>query len=783
MQTEGRERAEILRHLTGVRGAVLMQRLIAVSRVDQRMLRSMISLVSSPSFKRYYISDRRSPQIYQSGWLATGALFHIYFAKQQGVEPVLFNPKVLDQSRGETVRYRQQLFRENRVLRKQFVQMVNRMLDEHQSRLLALKVVRNSGLFEFFPKVQNLFMRLTSEKDRYLRVECVLACTKMVQIPNHVRMEMSRTEEPVIVSEQKFQKQWQEQVQQIRTFLVNIVTEEKYDPQLRIEAYRVCIESKPDQALVRIIINQLMVERVEQVYNYVKRHLDQLSMTQHVCYQSLASRLRPLLTLMTKKTSGLEYSAYQQLPVWLREKQMGAILETDIIYSDKSFTPRRANAKVDLQVLGRNVQVMEIGVHTEGMQTLLEAAFGPDGEVRKMRSSEELLRRSARSIPKSDPLKTEKLRIQPRRPLEEPRLHAYLNMFGYTMAFWEPNTQTLKQIARDGKIDVSSLTGFTIKDKTCTDLLHGHIFMPSPSGFFVEHVTTLSAFNSLTSSMRLPSTPEPSVLKGSLMMQPHSRLVISSQLSCSLQVLRYSTSWATNINLTPNKMSFRWRLDFNKRGDSSSSMPKVELSWTTPQRMVALFNMRNRLENIIENVLYNPKFGVRSKKIVQKLQHRQSFRQVKERSQNTLRDVLKFLGMGTIRYTSQYHSTRGIRNPPVMALMGPAEMTLRLGNTLEESTRQPTMMTLVLEPLNFRKSDNILTPFLVRIVESTDRKIVNQDLLPIDIAMSGLREILKLKLDIHRKDPANWNIIKAETVVANKYDRSNIKTVRSVFLQ
>ena len=81
-----------------------------------------------------------------------------------------------------------------------------------------------------------------------------------------------------------------------------------------------------------------------------------------------------------KFSRNIEWSAFSEVA------NVGGTLESNLIWSPKSFLPRSANLNLTVDMFGESVNLLEIGGRAEGLDYLLETIFGPNGEPNKKQS-------------------------------------------------------------------------------------------------------------------------------------------------------------------------------------------------------------------------------------------------------------------------------------------------------------------------------------------------------------------------------------------------------------
>ncbi|GAB1606235.1 hypothetical protein Ahia01_000906000, partial [Argonauta hians] len=91
-----------------------------------------------------------------------------------------------------------------------------------------------------------------------------------------------------------------------------------------------------------------------------------------------SEKLRQKLLNTHKGFSGLNvlrYSGHYEHSVFSEGANIGASSSANVIFSPKSFVPRSASVNLTLNVLGRSVNLVELGLHSENLEWSLERQF------------------------------------------------------------------------------------------------------------------------------------------------------------------------------------------------------------------------------------------------------------------------------------------------------------------------------------------------------------------------------------------------------------------------
>jgi len=149
------------------------------------------------------------------------------------------------------------------------------------------------------------------------------------------------------------------------------------DSEVRINAYLAAMQCADDQTLVRIQ-SILESEEINQVGSFIWTHLTNLQQTASPAKASIRAilenvQLQKQFDLDKRKFSrNVEFSTFSEL------LNIGASVESNLIWSADSFVPRSAMLNLTVDVFGQSVNLLEVGGRIQGLEDLLEKVFGPE---------------------------------------------------------------------------------------------------------------------------------------------------------------------------------------------------------------------------------------------------------------------------------------------------------------------------------------------------------------------------------------------------------------------
>ncbi|XP_076472286.1 uncharacterized protein LOC143301780 [Babylonia areolata] len=190
---------------------------------------------------------------------------------------------------------------------------------------------------------------------------------------------------------------------------VNQIMEDKQeDSELRIAAYLAVMTCPDDVTLQRV---QLLLESEtdQQLGSFVWSHLTNLQETSSPHKQAVRQLLKNVQLPAKFNLGRLQFSRNYEGSAFLKRLNSGAAAEGNLVWSSSSSLPRSASANLTVDLFGRSLNLLDVGLRLEGLEYLMETLLGPNGYFGK----------SAKGDGQLDELKGS----------------LYLRMFGNEMAF------------------------------------------------------------------------------------------------------------------------------------------------------------------------------------------------------------------------------------------------------------------------------------------------------------------------------------------------------------
>ncbi|XP_076812226.1 uncharacterized protein LOC143459128 isoform X1 [Clavelina lepadiformis] len=239
-----------------------------------------------------------------------------------------------------------------------------------------------------------------------------------------------------------------------RFALREILSDASEDSEIRIAAYSALMQC-PSFEVVRLVINLMQSEEVNQVGSYIWRHVMEIGQSADPLKQYM-KKLFSISDLSDKFSKDKQkFSGYYEKSLYFETLNLGAELDGDLVWSTTSFIPRSARLNLTVDVFGAAFNLFEIGGRVQGLERQLERMFGPSATESVLLSaflgfkSNEGSEKNKRGAISNYDRKLEEIerRHQQATPtLEEPSASVFFRMFGNELAFSTFQTEIAESI-------------------------------------------------------------------------------------------------------------------------------------------------------------------------------------------------------------------------------------------------------------------------------------------------------------------------------------------------
>ncbi|XP_041357850.1 apolipophorins-like [Gigantopelta aegis] len=199
-----------------------------------------------------------------------------------------------------------------------------------------------------------------------------------------------------------------------RSDVLNVFTDLTLDSELRIEAYLATMQC-PDDDVIEIVRQTLTRETDKQVGSFVWSHITNLMESSSPHKQNLKTILKDENLLKEFDLEKMKYSRNYEGSVFIDKFNIGALADSNLIWSGKSLVPRSAVVNITVDLFGNSINLFEIGGRLEGLEYLLETYLGPYGYFSEK--------------------KTKKSAAKSKLNLDQLKASGYMRMFGNELSF------------------------------------------------------------------------------------------------------------------------------------------------------------------------------------------------------------------------------------------------------------------------------------------------------------------------------------------------------------
>ncbi|XP_050528812.1 uncharacterized protein LOC126898616 isoform X2 [Daktulosphaira vitifoliae] len=162
-----------------------------------------------------------------------------------------------------------------------------------------------------------------------------------------------------------------------RPTMLNNYLNQSLDSEVRIAAYLQVMRC-PIYSVVRHIVAALDTEEVNQVGSFVYTHLKNLKKSSIPYNLEIQTMLSGDISKKFK-TDIRKFSRNYELSFLLSEYGVGVSIDSNVIFSPKSYIPRSITSNLTLSLFGEYINVIDVEVYGEGLEFYLEALFKPGG--------------------------------------------------------------------------------------------------------------------------------------------------------------------------------------------------------------------------------------------------------------------------------------------------------------------------------------------------------------------------------------------------------------------
>uniref|UniRef100_A0A1I8JE62 VWFD domain-containing protein n=1 Tax=Macrostomum lignano TaxID=282301 RepID=A0A1I8JE62_9PLAT len=661
--------------------SIIFTKLSMMEKVQLKMLQTMLEVVKDSGFRSNLMTAERMP-IFSTAWLSMGALVNVYYAKQGGVEPYMHpiqnNAEQKRQWRNAPWEARQAQAADSEEFRREFIRQVRQGLDKTDfARNLALKVTKNCGLFELYEKLAPIIRKRDTTKVTE-RVQAVYATQNMLRRNTLVRVTAQDArsvsqEEKYIREDSEHASHFKQISSQIQADLISCFRNVREDPEVRIACYRVLMQCENiKQTVLNMLIQSILSEPTQQVYTYCVQHMSQIAKNSLPRYSRVSQTVRSALSMVKRRQPlDLVYSRVFHGQLWDELHQMGFTVETDMIVSDKAFTPRWTHFRIEHQNLGMNAPLLEIGLRSQGLQGMLEKVFGPRGMISQAGGVMKLLKRVSRSLDATTSDSEQLLQILPRILSEVPNMDLTISLMGYDIVYMK-NTREIVDSVRNmnSRALKKSMASFAKFMKPFDGLftISSNFEIPTPAGTILDFNCLLNIIFKPRVDVRQDLSDDTGKVDATLFFPL--KVTGFRRIGSNMHVLNHYHQWLTSLKVNKDVL-YQFRAQFDK---TNPKKIVVSFKLAVPTTKVPIVKFENdAFSTISESLFTSGRLTFTTLDTI--IRHRKVADETTMNYSPVWSNIFTPFGF-KIQIEGKYFSAKHLYQAPCALFMGPSEYTV-----------------------------------------------------------------------------------------------------------
>jgi hypothetical protein len=156
-----------------------------------------------------------------------------------------------------------------------------------------------------------------------------------------------------------------------------ILENNQADSELRINAYLAVMQCANHATLQRVQA-VLQSDEVNQVLSFIWTHLTNLRETASPLKRDIRAILENAELQKEFDMDKRKFSRNIEMSTFSELLNVGASVESNLIWSGNSFVPRSASLNLTVDMFGQSINLFEVGGRIQGVEDLLEQLVGPN---------------------------------------------------------------------------------------------------------------------------------------------------------------------------------------------------------------------------------------------------------------------------------------------------------------------------------------------------------------------------------------------------------------------
>lgn len=175
----------------------------------------------------------------------------------------------------------------------------------------------------------------------------------------------------------------------IQSAALNLLKNRKDDSEFRIEAYLALVEcSSPE--IADEVSKLLEDEPVYQVGSFIVSHLKNLRASTDLYREKARNDFADVSAKKKFPNDIRKFSFNHEFSYEFGSLGLGGSIDSNVIYSQKSFTPRSLRTNLTGELFGTSFNIFELNGRQENFDLVLERFFGPQGYFNTLNKQEAL---------------------------------------------------------------------------------------------------------------------------------------------------------------------------------------------------------------------------------------------------------------------------------------------------------------------------------------------------------------------------------------------------------
>ncbi|NWX57964.1 VIT1 protein, partial [Promerops cafer] len=169
----------------------------------------------------------------------------------------------------------------------------------------------------------------------------------------------------------------------VQAITLEIFLNQKIDPQIRMLAAAVLLETKPGLPAVMTLADAVLKEPSMQVASFIYSHLRALGRSTAPDLQVMASACRMAIRALSPKfdRSGYQFSKVFRFSIFKEFLMSGLAAKYLVLNNVGSLIPAMAMSQLRTHFLGRVADPLEVGITVEGLQEMFAKGYSPDRDL------------------------------------------------------------------------------------------------------------------------------------------------------------------------------------------------------------------------------------------------------------------------------------------------------------------------------------------------------------------------------------------------------------------